>query len=217
MSFKRRNRIVNRIQLKLGLCKKSFRFFHVRSKFLGVVKPKLNVNSLFSFQKFYCALCLCRFLFKRYYLRFYLGKNVVDTSHIILGCRKFSLTLTLFMSIFCNTRGILKDSSSFIALLRNNIGNSSLTYNRISVTSYTGIHKQLINVAKTNSSTIYIIFTFTRAVITTSYGYLVIRTIKSAYHSRIVKSNGNLGITHRTSAICSSEDYILHLRTTQAL
>ena len=115
------------------------------------------------------------------------------------------------MSVLRDSRRVLKYVTSVVALLCNYLGNTSLTDYRISVTTNAGIHKQLVYVLKTYCASVYKIFALSRAVITSCNRYLVIRAVKATYCVGIVKRNGNLGISHRTTGICSAENDILHL------
>ena len=128
---------------------------------------------------------------------------------------KLSFRLFFSVAVFGNARSFLKDGSSFLALLGNYLGNLTLSYDRISLTSDTRIHKQLVYIAKTLGLSVDEIFTFTRAEITAGYGYLVVVRIKSVFRVRIIKGNGNLGTAHLTSVVSTAEDNVFHLRTSE--
>lgn len=70
----------------------------------------------------------------------------------------------LFISDFGNSCGFLKNITSFIALCTDNFSNSSLSDNRISVTSKTCIHKKLIYIFKPYLLSVNKIFTFAASV-----------------------------------------------------
>ena len=191
--------------------------YKIGAESFGIVKPELNVNSLFGFKQVYSLLRLFGFLLKRTHLRGYLEEHVVDTSHILLGCLQLSLGIALLKTVLCDSRSVLKYTSSLVALARDYLGYLTLTDYRISVTSDTRIHKHLVNITQTHSAAVDKILALSRAVIASCDSYLVVRTVQPTYHTRVVKGNGDLGVSHRLSTVSSAEDDILHLRSSDAL
>ena len=121
------------------------------------------------------------------------------------------------MAVLGNTRSILKNASSLVALFRNDLGNLTLTDNGISVTADTRVHKQLVNILQAHGLTVDKILAFSRTIVTASDADLVVGTVKSALLVRIVKGYADLGISHRLSAVRTAEDNILHLASAQVL
>jgi hypothetical protein len=104
------------------------------------------------------------------------------------------------MAEFCNTCGVLKDSSSLIILTRNDIRDSSLTDYRITVTADTGVEEKLIDIAESDLALVDEIFAVAVAVITAGYRDLVVRAIKAGIRTDmgIIKSYRYLGIARGT-------------------
>ena len=159
---------------KLLLCRRN-----ISTKLFSIVQPKLDVHSLFDLQQLNSTLGLFGILFQGADLCLDLQKNVVDTCHIVLGRCQLTLGLRFFVSELGNTRGILKYGTALLTLTGNHFGNLTLTDDRISVTSYTGVQKQLVNIAQTDSLAVDVIFTFPGAVITASYRNLIIGRLQS--------------------------------------
>ena len=121
------------------------------------------------------------------------------------------------MSVFCDSRSILENASSLLALSGDHLGNPSLTDDGIAVTSDTRVHKQLINVPQTHCLAVDKIFTVSCAVIPSRYRYLIVRAIQFGKIPSVVKGYRNLGVSHRTAAVCTAEYNVLHFASAQAL
>ena len=147
---------------------------NIVSVFFGIKKPELNVDLFLGFKKLDSALCLLRLFLKRAYLRRYLGKDIVDTGHIFFGRGELALTFILLMSELCNTRSVLKDISSVLALTGDDLGDLSLTDDGIALASDACIKEKLIYITESYRSFVYKIFALARTVIASCDGDLVI-------------------------------------------
>ena len=121
------------------------------------------------------------------------------------------------MAVLGNARRVLKDATALVALARDDLGDLTLTDDRVTVASDTRVHKELVDVAQTYGLAVDIIFTLARTVVTAGDRDLVVGTVKSAEEIGIVEGHRDLGIAHRSAAVSTAENDILHLGSADAL
>ena len=214
---KRLHRILGVLKIELGTAQSLLRRRNIGTELLGIKEPETYIRFFLGIKELKGLLCLLAFLFKRADLCRNLGKDVVDTNHIVLGLLELSLGLGLFVPELRDSRRVFENVTSFLALSRYHIGNSTLSDYRITVTSDTRIQKELINVTQANRAAIYIILTLARSEIASCYRYLVVRAIKTRGAAGVVKGHRYLGVSHRLTAVCTAKDNVLHLGRTQSL
>ena len=184
---------------------------------LRIVQPKADVCPLFVFQQFDRANRSGRFLGQGLYLCLDHAENIADTGHIVFGLSQLSLRLVFLVAVLGNTRSILKNGATLLALTRDHLGNTALTDDGITVTADTGIHKQLVNIAQTASTAIDKILTLARTVVAAGDRDLVVGAIQALLVVAVVQGDGNLRIAHRLTAVCTAKDNVLHLGASQRL
>ena len=139
---------------------------YILSYLLGIVEPKRNICTLFLLIYSKTTSRLLCFTLKRSYLILELGKNIFNTIEVVLAVLEFLLCFFLSVTVLGYTCRLLKDITTLIGFFRDNLGNLTLTDNRISLTANTCIHKELVYVTKTSWLTVNKVLTLTCTVIT---------------------------------------------------
>ena len=217
LRFQRLDRVLGGIHVEGCMLHRFLGGCQLAAQLFGIVEPKTDVGSLFVVHQLDGFFCFFGFLAKRLYARRDLGKDIVYARHIILGVLELALRLVLFVAVLGNSRRVLKHTAAFLALTRHHFGNSPLTDDRVTVTTDTRVHEQLVDVLETNTLAVDKIFTVTRAVVTACDRYLVVGAIQLCKLAAIIKGDRYLGVSHGTAAVSSSKDDVLHLRAAKAL
>ena len=209
--------ILGLLQVKSGMTAQRLGGRNLLTQGFGIIQPQSNVCTFAVFQQYQRLLGLLCLSAQGADLCLYLGEHVPDTGHIILGSIQFALGLILFDTVFGNARRILKCAAALVALLRNNLGNTALTDDGITISADTRIQKQLIDIPQTDCLAVDQIFTLSGTEIPSGNRNLVVRTIQMSLPYGIIKGNGHLGISHGAPAVRTAEDNVFHLTTTQGL
>ena len=217
LCLERLNRILCHLQIEgcafhclFGICELVVQLF-------GIIKPQANVGTLLVLHEFDCLFGFFGFLLERSYLRRYLLEDIVGAHHIILGCLELALCLVLLITVFCNTRSILKHATAFLALTGYHFGNTALTDDGVTVTANTRIHKELVDILEADALTVDEVFTVARTVVTAGNRNLIVGAIQFCKVSAVIKGDRYLGITHGTTTVGTAENNVLHFATTQVL
>ena len=118
--------------------------------------------------------CLFRLILQRSYAAFNFSNNILNSLEIIRCGSKLPFSLSLSTLIQNYPRSFLKYLSAILRFSADNFLNLTLSNNRVSVNTYSGVHKQLFNVSQSALVTVYQIFTLTRSIHTTSNLHFVI-------------------------------------------
>ena len=184
---------------------------------VGVIDPKLHIQLFLLLDQLDGTFGALGGLFQRSDLCADLLENIVDTGHIFLGGGQLSLGFSLIVTVFRNTRGVLEHTAALVGFTGNDLGNLTLTDDRIAVLTHARVHKQLLNITQQAGLTVDEIFALTGAVATSGDHDLVIWVIQSIFGIGVVKGHRNLGKSHGTSAVGTRKDNVFHFGTAQAL
>ena len=205
------------IQIKGGVIAEIGGLSDIVAEMLGIVEPQADVRPLLGLQKDDTLSGLVGLLLLRDELSLHLGKDIPYTDEIILGGLELSLGLVLLDTVLGDTRGVLEYASTLLALTGHHVGDTALSDDGVAVTTDTRIEEQLVNILQADGLTIDQIFTFSRAKIATGNGDLIVGAIQLAKVGGIVEGHRDLGVAHRTAAVCTAEDHVLHLTASQRL
>ena len=115
MILKTFKRFTDISEIKIRLFKLGNSRFDRCAKSFRIIKPESYISLFFSFHKLYGALCLYRFFFKGPDTVLYFNKHVVYARKVIDRLTEISFGFVLLETKLCNSRGILKYTSAFLA------------------------------------------------------------------------------------------------------
>ena len=118
------------------------------------------------------------------------------------------LGLIFAVAIFGNAAGFFKNFSSFGTFCANDLSNTALADNGISIAAHAGIQKQLIDILQAHRLPVQRIFTFTAAVILATDHHFVGIDIQAAI--AVVYRKRHTGKAHGPAHLCAAKDHILH-------
>ena len=114
LRLQRLNGILGSVQVKACVLQRLLCRIQLSAQLFGIVKPKTDVGFFLVFHQLNGTLGALGFLLQGTDTGRDLGKNVVDTLHVVLGILQLALRLVLFIAVFGNSRSILKGTAALL-------------------------------------------------------------------------------------------------------
>ena len=153
--------------------------------------------------------------FERTEAAFQFRCDIGQAHKIFLCLREFPLGFLFAVAEFGDTGGLLKDIAALIGFCTDDLRDSALSDDRVTVSSETGIHKEFIDILEADISAVDEIFAVAAAVEFSSDGDLILRFRESAV--AVVNGQRDGGKSHLLARFGAGEDDILHAFSAQLL
>ena len=147
------------------------------------------------------------------HLHFQFLDLIADAEQVFLGLFQLVLRLFLAVTVAGDTGGFLKNFTAVGALAGDDLRNTSLADDGISVPAEARIHEKTVDILEANRLAVDGILAFPAAVITA--GQHDLRAFGGKDMGGVIQDQRNLGKAERTALLRAAEDHVLHLAAAQ--
>ena len=141
--------------------------------------------------------------------------DIIDPDQVLLGLEQFALGFFFPGLEFDNAGRFFKYPPPVFRPMTQNIIHPALADDRITIAAQSGVHEQCRDVLEPDDCLVEKIFAVPGAIQASRHTQLCV------FHRQrpvgIIKSDADLGITHRPARLSAGENDILHARTAQGL
>ena len=141
--------------------------------------------------------------------------DIAQAQKVVLSAGKLAFGFYLSVTIAGDTGGFFKDLTSVLALGGNDRIDLALTDHRITVTTETGIHKQLMDIFQAHCRLVDQVFTLAGTIVASGDCDLVAAVRQKTIG--IIDGQRDLSVSAALSLVGTVENDVFHLRTAQRL